>query len=350
GEFAFLLEFFINRKIIPGRSILRGGDSRLRRVSKCRFDRGSPLVVIWFRNHSRNCVPRGLAQNSRRLPILIAVNLPAFRLLARQRHTRQLQCPCIGHCDVPIHSLQKYRVVRRDFVNIPACRDSLDRPQCFVPTTAHDPGIWLGFFHFCPDALAKFVEGLRSHQIHRQLFKSALCQVRVRIVKTGHYKFAAQLDHVRFRPLQLENLVVRPNSNDPISADRNCLFTLDAAERGAHRHSGVHIAVDIDGIRLRLRSSNLGPRQTRCAQHQCRNLHFHSPTPDSARSVSRIRFNPSSRPLQSNHSCSVWAPPPEPPPPIAIASRPRDKGTFASVDARCTCAAFPSCASTARIT
>src|SRR6185295_18288948 len=174
----------------------------------------------------------------------------------------------------------------------------LDRPQCFVPTTAHDPGIWLGFFSLRPDALAKFVEGLSSHQVHRQLFKSALCQVRVRIVKTGHYKFAAQLDHVRFRPLQLENLVVRPNSNDPISADRNCLFTLDAAERGAHRHSGIHIAVDIDGIRLRLRSSILGPRQTRCAQHQCRNLHFHSPTPASARSVSRIRFNPSSRPLQ----------------------------------------------------
>src|SRR5207245_6649839 len=77
---------------------------------------------------------------------------------------------------------------------------------------------------------------------------------------------------------------------------------------------------------------------------------LHSPAPASASRVSRIRLSPSSRPLQSNHSCRVWAPPPEPPPPMAMASWPSDRGMLASVEARCTCATFPSCASTARIT
>src|SRR5208337_635570 len=75
-----------------------------------------------------------------------------------------------------------------------------------------------------------------------------------------------------------------------------------------------------------------------------------SPAPASASMVSRIRFSPSSRPLLSNHSCKVCAPPPDPPPPMAMASSPIDSGMFASVDARCTCAALFNCASTARIT
>ena len=77
---------------------------------------------------------------------------------------------------------------------------------------------------------------------------------------------------------------------------------------------------------------------------------LHSPTPASAIIVSKIRFNPNSRPLESNHSCKVCAPPPDPPPPMAIASCPRESGIFASVDARCTCAALASCESTARTT
>ncbi len=63
-----------------------------------------------------------------------------------------------------------------------------------------------------------------------------------------------------------------------------------------------------------------------------------------------MRLSPRSRPLQSNHSCNVCAPPPEPPPPMAMASRPSESGMLASVEARCTCAVLPSCASTARIT
>ena len=63
-----------------------------------------------------------------------------------------------------------------------------------------------------------------------------------------------------------------------------------------------------------------------------------------------MRLSPRSLPLQSNHSCNVCAPPPDPPPPIAMASRPSDSGIFASVEARCTCAVFPSCESTARTT
>src|SRR5438309_12133670 len=67
-----------------------------------------------------------------------------------------------------------------------------------------------------------------------------------------------------------------------------------------------------------------------------RTLHrapHHSPTPAPANAsiVNKIRFNPNSRPLLSNHSCKVCAPPPDPPPPMAIASSPSDNGIFASV-------------------
>src|SRR5262249_2670567 len=81
-----------------------------------------------------------------------------------------------------------------------------------------------------------------------------------------------------------------------------------------------------------------------------RKTQFHALTPERASKVRSMRLSPSSRPPQSNHSCSVCAPPPEPPPPMAIASRPSDRGMLASVEARCTCAAFPRCRSTARIT
>jgi len=64
------------------------------------------------------------------------------------------------------------------------------------------------------------------------------------------------------------------------------------------------------------------------------------PLPPAPAASTKILFKPNSRPLESNHSCRVCAPPPDPPPPIAIASRPSDSGIFASVDARCTCAHY----------
>src|SRR5579863_3479238 len=42
--------------------------------------------------------------------------------------------------------------------------------------------------------------------------------------------------------------------------------------------------------------------------HRC--FFIYSATPVSANNVSNIRFRPRSRPVQSNHSCKVWAPPP----------------------------------------
>src|SRR5579863_6851075 len=184
--------------------------------------------------------------------------------------------------------------------------------------------------------------------------------MQVGIVESGHHEMSAKIDHLRLRSLQLFNVESLSDRLDAVAANRNGFFAKDGTESAVGRHSRIDIAVDEYDVGLRLgvgrwcgvlthagRDAN---DATKDCTKACLHGQIHSPTPASASMVSRIRFNASSRPLQSNHSCKVCAPPPEPPPPIATASRPRDKGIFASVDARCTCAAFPNCASTARRT
>src|SRR5256884_267676 len=61
---------------------------------------------------------------------------------------------------------------------------------------------------------------------------------------------------------------------------------------------------------------------------------FSSATPETPRTVSSARFKPASRPAESYHSCSEWAPPPLPPAPMEMASIPRESGIFASVEER----------------
>jgi hypothetical protein len=75
-------------------------------------------------------------------------------------------------------------------------------------------------------------------------------------------------------------------------------------------------------------------RGNHARQQYHRRSQFHGAIPARPSRVSSIRLRPSSRPLQSNHSCKVWAPPPVPPPPMAMASRPSDSGILASVEAR----------------
>src|SRR6266446_6016662 len=61
---------------------------------------------------------------------------------------------------------------------------------------------------------------------------------------------------------------------------------------------------------------------------------FSSATPEIPRMVRSTRFKPASLPAESYHSCSEWAPPPLPPAPMEMASMPRDRGIFASVEER----------------
>src|SRR5437899_4453172 len=61
---------------------------------------------------------------------------------------------------------------------------------------------------------------------------------------------------------------------------------------------------------------------------------FSSASPEIPKIVRSTRFNPASRPVESYHSCNEWAPPPLPPTPIEIASIPKERGIFASVEER----------------
>src|SRR6185369_17418797 len=124
------------------------------------------------------------------------------------------------------------------------------------------------------------------------------------------------------------------------------VHTLDGMKRRGI-HAGVNVPVEKNDVGPGLTWQRLGPSHR---QQEDRRGELHNATPARPIRVSRMRLRPSSRPLQSNHSCKVCAPPPVPPPPMAMASSPNDNGMLASVDARCTCAALPSCASTARIT
>src|ERR1700722_499044 len=230
----------------------------------------------------------------------------------------------------------------------------------------------------------------------------------MRVVKSGHHEVPGQVDHLRLWTLESLDVGILAHGQNAVAANRNRLFPINRTELRVRRNARVDIGMDIDGICLGPGSSSrLTTRQILRLQEQrretsagqnesgnenpvprlsllLRNVEFqyrlqllggaalqrcekealcqrgfspqgrefshYSPAPASASMVNRIRFNANSRPLLSNHSCNVCAPPPEPPPPMAMASSPIDSGIFASVDARCTCAALFSCVSTARIT
>src|SRR5713226_4663936 len=237
-----------------------------------------------------------------------------------------------------------------DLVDIPAAGQFFYWPQRVVPASAHDPFTRLGGFHPRAYAVTELGQRLHAHQVHGQAFETSVGQMEMRVVESGHHEVSAQIDDLGLRPFQLENLVLFARRLDAITPDSHRFRPLDFVKRRYHCDSGVNVAVEKNDVGFRFCLLLLRQSHGNCAQHEDRCSQVHPLTPASASRVSRMRLSPSSRPLQSNHSCRVWAPPPRPPPPMAMASRPSDSGMLASVEARCTCAAFPSCASTARIT
>src|SRR5579872_6400439 len=181
--------------------------------------------------------------------------------------------------------------------------------------------------------------------------------MQVGIVEPWHDEMPAQIDDFGLRTLQLLDIESLAYGEDAVSTNGDGFFTLDVTERCIGGHAGVNVGVKKNDVGFRLcirspESASLPHAHSRTTQQ--RSCHYqdarsrHSPTPASASMVSKIRFSPSSRPLESNHSCNVCAPPPDPPPPIAMASLPMESGMLASVEARCTWAALFKCESTAR--
>src|SRR4029077_19741971 len=126
---------------------------------------------------------------------------------------------------------------------------------------------------------------------------------------------------------------------------------------------GVQAAVEInDGVRVGLGRLGFGPQNTypgtatrknnhsQIQQTGPANLHlvFSGATSAAPNSVSRARFSPISRPAGSYHSWSECALPPLPPAPMEIASIPKERGMFASVEERSIRDSFSTIASAAR--
>src|SRR2546425_3798735 len=174
--------------------------------------------------------------------------------------------------------------------------------------------------------------------------------MQVSVIESRHHKTSVQINDLGLRPFQLENIAFRTHGLDATAAESHRFGALDLLKRRHDCDSGVNVSVEKNRVSFRVCLLLLRLSHGNRAQQEDGGSQVHPLTPARVSRVSRMRLSPSSRPLQSNHSCRVWAPPPRPPPPMAMASWPSDRGMLASVEARCTCATFPSCASTARIT
>ena len=310
-----------------------------RQIRKRQFDGLPALVVRRFRNRCIDRLLRFLTQNAGGRARLVAIDLSTVGIASGNGDAGQLQGARVSHRDVPIHTRQKNRMAAAHLVHIPARGQSLDRPQSFIPAAPHDPVSGGRFFDPGEDAVAKLVQCLYAGQVHVHLLQTCAGQVHVGVIESGHDEVALEIDDLCLRPLQLHDLVALPNGDDTVAEDRQRLRALARTQRRRRiDHSGIDVAVGEDQVRFRLLCGLRGHARGHGQQKNRSDSHHrhYSPTPDRVSMVSRMRLSPRSRPLQSNHSCNVWAPPPEPPPPIAMASRPRDSGMLASVEARCT--------------
>src|SRR5467141_5025926 len=168
----------------------------------------------------------------------------------------------------------------------------------------------------------------------------------VRIIEAGHHKLAFEIDslHAFLAAPAIEEDVVHLSDATDLSLAYG--HGLGPRMRGVIR---VNAAVDVIGRgRSFLRHARL---RVECRDHgykgECENAgkqtnairpdfhrDFSSATPEIPRMVRSTRFKPASLPAESYHSCSEWAPPPLPPAPMEMASMPRDRGIFASVEER----------------
>src|SRR4029077_1198262 len=191
----------------------------------------------------------------------------------------------------------------------------LHRPEGLVPPGAHDPFAGSGLLNFIRDAGAKLIERFHSGEINTELCLAGIIEVQMRVVETGHGEMSAEIDDLCLRAFEFFQVESFADGKDAVSLHRNGFLPLDGSELSIGGHARVDVGVNKNDIGLgpgvgcgsaglphtrgRENANEHNASQTRLA------CQTHSPTPASASMVSRMRFSPSSRPLESNHSCSV---------------------------------------------
>ncbi len=202
---------------------------------------------------------RGLAQNAVGLAVGVAIDLAALGIAAGDGDARQLQGAGIRNRDVPVDALQKNRMAAGNLVNVPAGGNGLHGPQVFVPAPAENPLAGCRLLNSRTNALAEFLQRLHAGQIYIQPIKTPGRQVGVRVIKTGHEELPAQIDDLRGRPLQLEDIGVFADGLNAVAADCNGLGAPDRFESRHLHDAGVDIAMNEDGVGSRRRGLLLRP-------------------------------------------------------------------------------------------
>ena len=140
-----------------------------------------------------------------------------------------------------------------DFINIPPAGQFLYRPECVIPTAAHNPFAGLCGFHASANTIAKFGQRLRSNQIYGEALETGVGQVQMRIVESGHHEMVVQINDLSFGSLQLQNLAFFPHVLNTIAADGHGLHALNRVKGRCDGDPGINVAVEENGIRSRRR-------------------------------------------------------------------------------------------------
>ena len=98
-----------------------------------------------------------------------------------------------------VSSAEKYRIVWRDFVEVPTRRKHRRRPESFNPAAPGYPFARL----FLIDALFNFGEKILkagdAFKVERHLAKADAGKMMMRVSHSRHQRFAIQIDDARFR-------------------------------------------------------------------------------------------------------------------------------------------------------
>src|SRR5207302_55159 len=281
----------------------------------------------------------------------IGSGLVDFRYFQRQR---------IGHRHVTGNVCEQHRIFRRDGIELLMIRKPFVWPKRVVPPAASNPFAFFVMRDSLRHALLHFLRRGHAPQFDRKRVRSRAAQVHVRVVKPGHHELLMQRN--RFRAFLAPAAIEQHMSHFPNAGDlsvRNGHGFGPGARRIVRVNPAVHVKNGRLGPFLRIgvlpcrrsphrhrkrETENSGAHANRSLPHRA----FSSATPATPRTVNKARFNPTSRPVASYHSCNECAPPPVPPAPMEMASIPWESGMFASVEERSMRDWFPTNSSAAR--
>src|ERR1700686_912609 len=120
-------------------------------------------------------------------------------------------------------SLQDQWIIRRDFVEIPACRKDRRRPESLDPPASGNPLAGLCLIDSCFDLREEILKVGDAFQVQRHLAKADSGQMVMRVSHSRQYRRTVQIYNSRVRALILLRLGVRTDEDNPIALYRDCV-------------------------------------------------------------------------------------------------------------------------------